>query len=321
MKPTATGKAAKPIAKKPSAVEDDDDDDDDDDDEDESDDDDDDDDDVAVPSLPPPPAKSSLKQKQTPTTNAKQESTSSTTNNNNKPAKPSTPAGDKPLDKKQLFINSIKESVSVSEMKTLYPKAKAVKMQKRKVGPNHKVIQFAFITFENETDCSDAMKAHTHIGGEKVNVSFAFLNKPKNEQQQSKPSTPTSSTDLSNPKTKKDKKSNETTSPVKVNAENEKQNKKNKPEQQFSTNSIYVGQLPEHTEESDIKKLFPKSTKIELIPAKANNKGVRPGFAFVTFGDDSAAAAAIKQGPSLTLKNTQLKVNYQTKRATPTQKE
>jgi len=94
------------------------------------------------------------------------------------------------------------------------------------------------------------------------------------------------------------------------------ENRKKKPEQQLSTNVIYVGQLPEHTEENDIKKLFPKSTKIELIPAKANNKGVRPGFAFVTFAEDSAAAAAIKLGPSLTLKNTQLKVNYQTKRVT-----
>ena len=88
-------------------------------------------------------------------------------------------------------------------------------------------------------------------------------------------------------------------------------------EKQLSTNAIYVGQLPEHVVEEDIKKLFPKSTKIDLVAAKANNKGVRPGFAFVTFGDDSAAAAAIKQGPSLTLKNAQLKVAYQTKRVTP----
>jgi len=65
------------------------------------------------------------------------------------------------------------------------------------------------------------------------------------------------------------------------------------------------------------KKLFPKANKIELFPAKANNKGVRPGFAFVTFPDDNSAAGAIKLGPSLTLKNTQLKVAYQTKRTTP----
>jgi len=32
------------------------------------------------------------------------------------------------------------------------------------------------------------------------------------------------------------------------------ENKKKKPEQQLSTNVIYVGQLPEHTEENDIKK-------------------------------------------------------------------
>jgi len=89
-------------------------------------------------------------------------------------------------------------------------------------------------------------------------------------------------------------------------------------EKQLSTNSIYVGQLPEHVVEDDIKKLFPKAQKIELIAAKAANKGVRPGFAFVSFADDNSAAAAIKLGPSLTLKNTQLKVAYQTKRAATT---
>ena len=83
-------------------------------------------------------------------------------------------------------------------------------------------------------------------------------------------------------------------------------------------NAIYVGQLPEHVEESDIKNLFPKSTKIELIPAKTKAKGVRPGFAFVTFSDDKSAAAAIKLGPSLKIKDTQLKVAYQTKRVTST---
>jgi len=76
--------------------------------------------------------------------------------------------------------------------------------------------------------------------------------------------------------------------------------------------------LPEHVAEDDVKKLFPKANKIELFPAKAKNKGVRPGFAFITFPDDNSAAAAIKLGPSLTLKDTQLKVAYQTKRATPT---
>jgi len=94
--------------------------------------------------------------------------------------------------------------------------------------------------------------------------------------------------------------------------------KKKKSEKQLSTNAIYVGQLPEHVVEDDLKKLFPKANKIELFPAKANNKGVRPGFAFVTFPDDNSAATAIKLGPSLTLKNTQLKVAYQAKRATPT---
>lgn len=85
----------------------------------------------------------------------------------------------------------------------------------------------------------------------------------------------------------------------------------------MSTNVVYVGQIPEHVTDDDVKKLFPKSTNIELFPAKAKNKGVKPGFAFVTFAEDSAAAAAIKLGSSLTLKNTQLKVGYQTKRATP----
>jgi RNA recognition motif-containing protein len=88
-------------------------------------------------------------------------------------------------------------------------------------------------------------------------------------------------------------------------------------EKQTVTNTIYVGQLPENIEESDIKKLFPKSSKIDLITAKTTAKGVRPGFAFVAFSDDKLAAAAIKLGPSLTLKNSQLKVAYQTKRATP----
>jgi RNA recognition motif-containing protein len=88
-------------------------------------------------------------------------------------------------------------------------------------------------------------------------------------------------------------------------------------EKQLSTNAIYVGQLPEHVVEDDVKKLFPKANKVELFPAKAKNKGVRPGFAFVSFPDDNSAAAAIKLGPSLTLKNTQLKVAYQSKRAIP----
>ena len=35
-------------------------------------------------------------------------------------------------------------------------------------------------------------------------------------------------------------------------------------EKQLSTNAIYVGQLPEHVVQDDIKKLFPKANKIEL---------------------------------------------------------
>ena len=80
-------------------------------------------------------------------------------------------------------------------------------------------------------------------------------------------------------------------------------------------NTVYVGQLPENANESDIKKLFPKSTKIELFPSKTTPKGIRAAFAFVTFADDNAAANAVKVGPTLKLKNTQLKVAYQTKRA------
>ena len=89
-------------------------------------------------------------------------------------------------------------------------------------------------------------------------------------------------------------------------------------QQQTSKNAIYVGQLPEDADESDLKKLFPKSTKIDLIPAKKNINGIRPGFAFVTFPDENLAAAAVKQGASLKLKNSPLKVAYQTKRPTKT---
>jgi FtsZ-interacting cell division protein YlmF len=104
------------------------------------DDDEDDDEDDEEESKPPSKLKTPSKQKPstTPTkseTKPKQETAT----------KQSTPAADKPLNKIQLFINSIKESVSVSDMKALYPKAKIVKMQKRKVGPNHKVIQYVSI--------------------------------------------------------------------------------------------------------------------------------------------------------------------------------
>lgn len=156
------------------------------------------------------------------------------------------------------------------------------------------------------------MKAHTHIGGEKVNVSYAFAKAAK----EAKPAT----TDSNKTQEKKP-------------AENTNKKQQTKPglsrilffwfltsfflaEKQTLTNSIYVGQLPENVEESDIKKLFPKSTKVELIPSKTTPKGVRSAFAFVTFPDDNSAAAAIKLGPSLKLKNTPLKVAYQTKRPT-----
>jgi len=133
-----------------------------------------------------------------------------------------------------------------------------------------------------------------------VNVSYAFAQSGKK---------PANTTNDAN------KKQEKTPPPTKQTPAKKKE--KTKPaEKELSTNSIYVGQLPEHVVEDDVKKLFPKALKVDLIPAKAANKGVRPGFAFVTFPDDNSAAAAIKLGPSLTLKNTQLKVAYQTKRAT-----
>jgi len=172
-----------------------------------------------------------------------------------------------------------------------------------------KNIQFAFVTFENESDCTEALNAHTQIGGEKVNISYAFLQTGKqpqantNKKQEQKPA---------NTNKTQEKTQTKPTPPK----------EKKKSEKQLSTNAIYVGQLPEHVVEDDVKKLFPKANKIDLHPAKATNKGVRPGFAFITFPDDNSAAAAIKLGPSLTLKDTQLKVAYQTtKLVTPTTSE
>ena len=57
------------------------------------------------------------------------------------PGTPNEQSTNKPLDKTQLFINSIKESISVSDMKSLYPKSTSVKLQKRKGGPNNKTMQ------------------------------------------------------------------------------------------------------------------------------------------------------------------------------------
>ena len=45
------------------------------------------------------------------------------------------------LNKTQLYISSIKQSVTVSDMKSLYPKAKAIKMKKKKVGQDRKIMQ------------------------------------------------------------------------------------------------------------------------------------------------------------------------------------
>jgi len=60
-------------------------------------------------------------------------------------------------------------------------------------------IRFAFVTFENESDCADALKAHTQIGGEKVNVSYAFAKadneqKPTTTDSNKKPATSTENT-------------------------------------------------------------------------------------------------------------------------------
>lgn len=162
--------------------------------------------------------------------------------------------------------------------------------------------RFAFITFENESDAAEGLKAHSQIGGEKVNVSFAFAQSGKKVEE--KPA-------------ENNKKPQQQNQPAQQNKKGEgKKEKKEKPaeEKQLSTNVVYVGQLPEHASEDDVKKLFPKSTNIDLKAAKAGNKGVRPGFAFVSFADDASAAAAVKLGPTLTLKGSQLKVNYQTKR-------
>ena len=69
-------------------------------------------------------------------------------------------------------------------------------------------LRFAFVTFENESDCASAFKAHTQIGGEKVTVSYAFAKADKqqkatsadsNKNQGKKPSTPTENTDKKQP--------------------------------------------------------------------------------------------------------------------------
>jgi RNA recognition motif-containing protein len=44
-------------------------------------------------------------------------------------------------------------------------------------------------------------------------------------------------------------------------------------EREFLTDSVYVGQLPESIQESDLKKLFPKANKVQLTEAV----GERPG--------------------------------------------
>lgn len=172
--------------------------------------------------------------------------------------------------------------------------------------------RFAFVSFENESDCAEAFKAHSQIGGEKVNISYAFLNAGK---QQANANKGANTNNQSNTKQEQKPAANNNNNKAQGKTPPAKSEKKQSGKQ-LSTNAIYVGQLPEHVVEDDIKKLFPKADKVQLFPAKAGNKGVRPGFAFVSFSDDNSAAAAVKIGPSLTLKNSQLKVAYQTVRAT-----
>ena len=144
------------------------------------------------------------------------------------------------------------------------------------------------------------------LGGEKLDVLYAFA-KHSGDGNSTKPSE------------KKQQQSPKNNAPKQQPTKTDNANKKQQVEQEkvIVPDTIYVGQIPENVEESDIKKLFPKSTKVEVFPAKRNPKGdIRHGFAFVSFSDDNSAAAAIKMGPSLKVKSTQLTVAYRTKRPT-----
>ena len=72
------------------------------------------------------------------------------------------------------------------------------------------LIRFAFIIFENESECADALQAHRKIGGEKVNVSYAFAKKENQKK-------PTVTESNKNPEQKKQttptKKTNKTQQP------------------------------------------------------------------------------------------------------------
>ena len=99
------------------------------------DDDDDDDDDDDEEDETPPPVKSSLKlSSSTVITPTKQKPTPPT-------PKQETTSANKTLTKNQLYINPIKDGITSDNLKSLYPKAKIVKMQKRKVGPERKLTQ------------------------------------------------------------------------------------------------------------------------------------------------------------------------------------
>ena len=86
--------------------------------------------------------------KQSPSTSSTPTKQKGNEASNKQKSKPATPkqegtSTNKPLNKSQLYINPLKESITVDDLKSLYPKAKFVKMQKRKIGPERKPIQYA----------------------------------------------------------------------------------------------------------------------------------------------------------------------------------
>lgn len=158
------------------------------------------------------------------------------------------------------------------------------------------------------------MNTHKQIGGEKINVSYAFAKRTKQQKSASSDSNQSPEKKPSTPPNNTNKTQAANTGLFGMMFFDFSFFCMFLGDKQASKNSIYVGQLPENVEKSDLKKLFSKSTEIELFPATTTPKGVRAAFAFVTFPDENSAAAAIKLGPSLKLKNTPLKVAYQSKR-------
>jgi len=56
-------------------------------------------------------------------------------------AKQPTSSADKTVNKTQLYINPLKTTVTVNDLKSLYPKSKHIKLKKRKFGPNQETKQ------------------------------------------------------------------------------------------------------------------------------------------------------------------------------------